>query len=470
MKKSLLFIVFLCVLLDLQAQKGYNLSSNKNLRTASYSYYAVDAGTGEVIGSSPQKSLVPASVMKLVTTAAALEVLGPQFRFNTILGYSGEIEKDSGILRGDLVIKGGCDPAFYSQYFTGHYQGTFEEWAEKIKESGIRRISGDLAIDISAMENSSIPGGWVWEDLGNYYGAGVTALSYSDNLYEIHLSSPSGGGKAADITYTNPEIEGLALENKVISSDANTDLSCVYGAPHSLQQEIVGTIPINRKDFVVKAAMPDPAVTAAETFKKILSSKGVLIDGIVKKETQPRQLVLLAEKSSPELSQLLVPLNQKSINLFAEQLLREIGRAQKNDPSLQPSIDALTEFWREKNICLDGFYPSDGSGLSRLCSLCPRTLVGILAYMYKGSNREIFFNSLPLAGASGTLEYSFRGTPLQNNLRAKTGSMKRVRSLAGVFTSRNGRKVIFAVILNNFDGNGTGKILEDFLINLYRNN
>lgn len=470
MNKNFLLLLFCCIFLESPAQKSTNIIlSSKALQTASVAYYALDAQTGEVLTGSVQKSLVPASVMKIVTTAAALEILGPQFRFKTLFGYSGLIDNDSGILKGDLVIKGGCDPAFYSRYFTDYYKGTFEDWAEKMKKTGVQRITGDLLIDISAMQDSSIPGGWIWDDIGNYYGTGVSAVSYFDNLYEIHFSSPPGEGKSAKINYTYPVIEDLKLENKVLTSSINKDLSRVYGAPNSLFQKITGTVPMNRNDFVVKAANPDPAVTAAADFKKVLSSKGILLEGQIKKVSRPKQFVLVSEKFSPELGQLLVPLNQKSLNLFAEQLLREIGRAQKNDPSLQTSLEALTEFWHDKNINLEGFYATDGSGLSRTTDLCPRTLVEILAYMYKGINNDVFFNSLPLAGVNGTLDHSFRGTPLENNLRAKTGSMNRVRSLAGILTSHKGKKVVFALIINNYEEPRIDKIFEKFVINLFNN-
>ena len=469
MKKSFLALLFFCILFQVQSQNKFSaVLSNKILRTASYSWYAVDANTGEVLQESPQKSLVPASVMKIVTTAAALELFGPQYRFKTSFGYSGNIDK-SGLLKGDLVIKGGCDPAFYSRYFSDYYRGTIEDWAEKIKRSGIKRVKGDLLIDLSLLENSSIPGGWIWEDIGNYYGAGVSALSYFDNLYEIHFNSPSGEDKPVMVMFTNPVIEGLTLENKVVTSNTSLDLSCVYGAPHCYQQEILGTIPMNRNDFIVKAAAPDAPVMASSVFRKVLSSKGIVIEGKVKKTSRPKQYILLAEKNSPELRQILVPLNQKSLNLFAEHLLREIGRAQKMDPSLEPSIQAVSEFWEHKNINLEGFFPADGSGLSRSNNICPRTLVEILSYMYKGPNMEFFFNSLPLAGVSGTLDNAFKGTPLENNLRAKTGSMKRVRSMAGMFTNQKGKKVIFALIINNYEGAGIGQVMEDFLVDLYKN-
>lgn len=469
MKRSLLFIIFLGVLIQSYAQKELNtVLGDKLSPTASFSFYAIDANTGEVLAESPQKSLVPASVMKIVTSAAALEILGPQFRFRTLFGFTGKVGKETGVLNGDAVVKGGGDPAFYSRYFTDYYKGTFEEWADRMVSSGIKKINGDLIIDISYIGNSSIPGGWTWEDIGNYYGAGVSALNYFDNLYEIHFSSPQGVGKSTKVAYTFPSIEGLVLDNKVVTSEINLDLACVYGAPLSFRQEISGTIPMNRSDFVVKAATPDPAIVAAADFKKVLSRKGIILQGNIRKVAQGKEFTVLAEKLSPELQGLIVPLNQKSVNLFAEQLLPEIGRAMKKDFSLQSSIDALSEFWKDKVNC-EGFFPSDGSGLARSNSISTRTLAEILAYMYKGPNSEVFFNSLPLAGVSGTLDNSFRRTPLENNLRAKTGSMKRVRSLAGIFTSKKGKKVAFALIVNNFEGTRIGQELEDFLINLYEN-
>ena len=473
-KVILVYIFSFIFLFQVKAQnKIAAIFSNKILHTSSYSYYAIDAATGKVLLESPQKSLVPASVMKIVTTAAAIEIFGPEFRFRTILGYTGTIAAESGILKGNLVIKGGGDPAFYSRYFSQHYKGTFEEWAEKIREAGIKIIKGNLVVDISAMEHQGIPGSWIWEDIGNYYGTGVSAMNFFDNLYEIHFKSPADEGKPVNVLYTEPPIEGLNLENKVLSSKINLDLACVYAAPQSYQQVVMGTIPSNRNDYVVKAATPDPAITSAAVFRKVLSSKGIVLEGKILTLSKPgaEQYNLLAEKLSPPLKELIVPLNQKSLNLFAEQLLREIGRAKKNDTSLGAGIEALNDFWKSKGIFMDGFSPSDGSGLSRSNTVCSRTIVDILSYMYKGSNRDYFFNSLPLAGVNGTLQYSFTGSPLANNLRAKTGSMKRIKSIAGMFTGRDGKEVIFSLIINNFDGDssGIGKLTQDFVKEMYNN-
>jgi len=472
MKKCILAFLLLGSLFFCQAQnKLATIMSNKALHTASYSYYAIDAATGEVVVESPQISLMPASVMKIVTTAAALEILGPDFRFTTDLGYAGTFTKDSKVLKGDLIIRGGCDPAFYSQYFKEYYRGTFEDWADKILQAGIKRIKGNLVIDVSAMDNATIPGDWVWEDIGNYYGTGVSAMSYSDNSYDIHLSSPEEEGKPTNVVSTEPQVDGLKLENKVISSKSDLDQTRVYGAPLSHHQYVNGSIPKGKPDFVIRAATPDPALSAAGEFRRVLLRKGIVIEGklLKRKQLKSQKVTGLALKKSPELKDLIVPLNHESINLFAEHLLREIGRAKKNDPCLDSSTVAVNEFWNTKGIYTDGFYPSDGSGLSRSNNICPRTVVEMLEYIDKSEYRDYFYNSLPVAGESGTLRNSFHGTPLESNLRAKTGTIKRVKSLAGYFTNQEGRKIVFALIFNNFSGpvSGIKMITEQFLKELF---
>ena len=179
--------------------------------------------------------------------------------------------------------------------------------------------------------------------------------------------------------------------------------------------------------------------------------------------------VMVSDKSSPPLSELIVPLNRESLNLYAEHLLRELGGMRKGSSTLESGLEVVNEFWTEKGIFLNGFYPSDGSGLSRSNGISPRTLAEILRYMALGSNSDLFLNSLPLAGKTGTLQSAFKGTMLENNLRAKTGSMTRVRSMAGIFTNKTGKKVIFAIITNNFEGTQASArhSIEGFLNEIY---
>jgi D-alanyl-D-alanine carboxypeptidase/D-alanyl-D-alanine-endopeptidase (penicillin-binding protein 4) len=470
MKHSVLIILGCLLFQTIHAQSGPALKGEA-LLNASRSVYVIDAESGHVLFETPQVSLVPASVMKIVTTAAALEILGADFVFKTQLGITGNINTVTGLLEGNLILKGGCDPAFYSEYFPEHYRGTFEAWVEALSKAGVKSIQGDFVVDLSKMNGSSIPGGWLWEDVGNYYGAGVSALTYSDNYYNIHFSSPAESNKTVTINKTDPQIDSLHLINKVVSSEVNRDLAFIYGAPGSLTQLVEGTIPKGRTDFVVKAAMPDPARIAVNEFIKILKYNKIEISGKILFVNNPtiEPFTLIADKMSPPLRDLIVPLNKESINLFAEHLLREIGIARKGSSSLDKSIEALNEFWIEKDIFQDGFYPTDGSGLSRSNGICPRTLAEVLRYMYLSPNRDNFINSLPVAGQSGTLQSAFKGSKLENNLRAKTGSMTRVRSMAGIFTNQKGKKVIFAIITNNFEGSQAlvGHSIEDFLNEIY---
>lgn len=469
--KQFVLMIWGCLLSPaIFAQSGLVFKGDA-LRNAGYSVYVADAADGSVLYDTPQISLVPASAMKIVTTAAALEVLGADFTFHTQLGITGKINSKTGLLEGDLILKGGCDPAFYSEYFPEHYKGTFEAWAAALSKAGVKGIQGNFIVDLSQMNGLSVPGGWLWEDIGNYYGAGISALTYSDNYYNIHFSSPPESDKPVIISRTDPCIDSLNLVNRVTSSEVNRDLACIYGAPSSFSQLVEGTIPKGHSDFIVKAAMPDPARIAATEFIKVLRYNKIEIAGkILLVNTSPTEaFTLIADKSSPPLRDLIFPLNKESINLFAEHLLREIGRAEQGSPSLDSSITALNEFWLEKSIFLQGFYPTDGSGLSRSNAICPQTLVEIIRYMYFSSNRDDFFNSLPVAGQSGTLQSAFKGTKLENNLRAKTGSMTRVKSMAGIFTNQGGKKVIFAVITNNFEGSQAliSHIVEDFLNEIY---
>lgn len=471
--KFLLVIVLLMLQLSgyTEVKKIDRLFREKNLGTASWCIYAIEAATGRQVVATDQKSLSPASVMKLVTTAAALDILGPEYTFPTSIFYSGKPDEKNGILEGSLILKGGGDPAFFSTYFTDHDQAVYTEWAKKIRSLGIRKVQGPLLVDISAMDGESVPGGWCWDDIGNYYGAGVSALTFHDNLYEIHFSSPATPGLATKIESINPAIPELNLENRVISSAKSGDHTLVFGAPGSWQQQVEGTIPAGQEDFVVRAALPDPPLVAGNTLRTALLAEGVTVEGpvMVSRSAEKTGRTLVDTHLSPPLKELIVPLNKESLNLFAEHLLREIGRKSSGDPSLKAGLETLNQYLPAKGIDVLGFYPSDGSGLTRSNSMTAKTLVETMKHMYDSGNREVFFNALPVAGVDGTLRNSFKGTPLEKKVRAKTGSMARVRSLAGEITSRSGKKILFAVIINNFDlaSGETSKLLESILMTIY---
>lgn len=475
MRKYILFFLFCANSLQIvfaQQSPADHLFATENLKTTSYSIYAIDANSGNKLVETPQKSLSTASVMKLFTTAVSLEVLGPDYTFSTTLSYAGNLDLQTNTLTGNLIMKGGGDPAFYSSFFEDHYKNCFENWISELKKRGIKKINGNLLIDLSSMQRASIPGDWGWEDIGNYYGAGVSALTFGDNLYNIHFASSKTPESKATIKYIDPEIKDLKLENLVIASAEAGDNTIVYGAPGSTQQSIEGTIPAGETDFVVKAAMPDPPLVAALTFIKKLKEAGVEIFGSIAKAGTGESIncTIIGTQLSPLLKDLIVPLNKESLNLYAEHLLCEIGRKSHNEPTVAKGIEAYQQFCLDKGIDTKGFFPVDGSGLSRSNALTPKTLVETMKIMYDSKYRTIFFGALPIAGVDGTLRHSFKGTPLEKNVTAKTGSMSRVRSIAGMLKTKSGKTVLFAILLNNFSLKSaeTAKLLESILLTIYQ--
>jgi serine-type D-Ala-D-Ala carboxypeptidase/endopeptidase (penicillin-binding protein 4) len=193
---ELVFIFFFLFFGNLNGQPGYEKVVRQMLELPEYKnaqagIHIAEMETGKVLYElNSDKMMIPASVLKLVTSAAALEILGPDYRFRTRIGYSGKIE--NGILKGNLVIIGGGDPALGSEYFRDHYffPHFLEVWAQRIKAAGIKRVEGNLIMDGSLYDTEKIPPTWIWEDMGNYYGAGASALTVYDNLFRISFRSP----------------------------------------------------------------------------------------------------------------------------------------------------------------------------------------------------------------------------------------------------------------------------------------
>jgi D-alanyl-D-alanine carboxypeptidase/D-alanyl-D-alanine-endopeptidase (penicillin-binding protein 4) len=443
--------------------------TSKGLANASIGVAVSDLKTGEILGKSePQLSLVPASILKTVTTATALEILGPDFRFKTTLSYSGEIRNDT--LYGNLQIVGGGDPTLGSAYFPENNTFT-EDWIHAIQSKNIKFIAGNLVADASVYESQMIPDTWIWEDIGNYYGAGASGISAYDNLYEIHLSSPREADRPTKIISIIPEIPALDLQNEVLSSDVNSDQAYVFGSPMDNKRIIRGTIPKNKSNFVVKASVPNPAALLASEFRKKLIAKGITISGETSFEKAKPSEKILFVSQSPTLKEIIKITNHESVNLFAEHLLKHIAFLEYGLGTTKNGCKFISQFWKEKGMDTDGFFMADGSGLSRFNAITASQLAYILNYMKtKSKYSEEFFESLASPG-NGTLSV-FKSADFPNNcLHAKSGSMTRVRCYAGYLTTISGRQLSFTFMLNNFSCSQTEAIrkIEEALIELRKN-
>ncbi len=451
-------------------QEINKLKADSTLEHASWGITVISAKTGNIIAShNSEQSLIPASTLKALTTGAALDILGSNFKFLTRIAYSGEFDTKTGILNGDVYIIGGGDPSLGSKYFKGQGE-ILNQWVDTLKGKGIKKITGSIIADGSIFEYNPTPPQWIWADIGNYYGAGASGLSYKDNTFTIRFNSGSTG-TTTQISSTDPVIANLELKNNVIAK-GTFDSAYVYGTPFNYQYFCEGAIPPNKINFKVKAAMPDPALFCAQSFSEILQKSGIEIN------SKPTTIRLLEGKTSsvvkkelfvhqsPTLDKIVYWINQKSVNLYAEHLLKYLGYSQKGNGSNHSGIGVLKEYCANNSISTSGIYLYDGSGLARANVINTAAQAEIMYRLSQQKEFKTFYNSLPLAGKTGSLKYMFKGTIAEGNLRAKSGSFTGVRAYTGYVTSKNGELLCFSVIVNNYIGSARliKKKLEGLLI------
>jgi len=458
LKRDLVFVIFwIPVLLGGQERALHKLLSDSSMISSSVSLCIMNTSSEETVFEyNPEESLMPASVLKIVTSAAALELLGPGYSFKTRLGYTGSLNKITGLLTGDIVIKGGGDPSLGSQYFKDHYGNFLKDWITTIRKLGIKSIEGRIIADDTRYDHLPVPPKWIWEDIGNYYGTGTYGLSVFDNMFEIHFRT-SAEGSIPQITATVPDFCRYELTNRLVAS-GNADNGYIFAAPYTDYGWMAGSIPVNREDFVLKAAIPDPPLLLAGLFDAMLDSAGIAVSGspsskrLITKNADVEPL-FIAELTSPPLYRIIEVLNHESVNLFAEHLLKEMGVIYKKSGTTASGIEVLYGFLEDAGINRTGMFLEDGSGMSPMNAVTSRGLAGILLFMKnRAGNFSEFFNSLPDAGREGTLKSCFINPAFDSNLRAKSGSMTRVRSYAGYFKTKSGNEMAFSIIINNFSG------------------
>lgn len=474
MLRTIFIILFTFLTLSIFSQENQGslekFLSDTSLAHASVSIYIADPENGEVLSEyNSAKSLVPASVMKLITSAAALELLGSSYTFKTTIGYTGKFNKKSGKLKGDIVITGGGDPALGSEYFADHYQNFSDKWVTEIINMGIKKIEGKVITDDSYYDFQPVPAKWLWEDIGNYYGAGVYGLSVFDNTYKIHLKTISDNSHVT-ITGIVPAECSPILSNQLIAS-GTTEEGIVYATPYWKYGWLTGTIPTNTDDYVLDASITDPPQLIAEILTNKLEDEGMFIYDYpstvrLEHKSVAGKVIPIIETVSPPLSDIIKVLNHESVNLYAEHLTKELGKKYKNNGSTASGIEVVIDFLKNAGIKTDGFFIEDGSGLSPSNSINTSELVRLLMYMQNhGKYFPEYFSSLPEAGKNGTLKNYFTDTAFESRFRAKSGSMTRVRSYAGYLTTQSGRKLAFGIIMNNFSGTSQSTIplIEEYI-------
>ena len=435
-----------------------NMMKEASLRHASLSYYVYDLDSNQVLADyNAKKSLVPASTQKLVTTATALQLLGSYYKFKTYLEYDGEIDTLNRTLKGNIYIKGGGDPTLGSKYFSKTKGAFKQEWYDAIKGLGIDKIEGSIIGDASWFKDDMVPTTWIWGDIGNYFAAGPNGLTVYDNTYHIDFSSGASSGDSTTIECVRPYIPEMIIENRVKAAKIRNDQAYIFGAPFDNYKIVQGRIPMAKESFIVKGAIADPSFLVAWELNWMLIVSGLVVQNpptTIRRLNQSGAIpdakrTTFHTHKSPSLSRIIYWTNLVSVNLYAEHLLRAVAKKKYSDGSNFSGTVAVQKYWKSKGVNVSGLYVNDGSGLSRHNAISAEHLVGVLKVMNTSKYAKSYKSSLPVAGKTGTLKSMCRGTSAQGNLKAKSGTMSRIKSYAGYVTTKSGRHLAFAMIVNN---------------------
>ena len=422
--------------------------------------------TGEVIESyRPEHVVPPASVMKLLTTGVALESLGPNFRFPTVLEYTGTIE--NGVLNGDLYIRGGCDPSLGWKGRTGF----LDRWVKAIQKAGIRRIDGAIIADMTMLDGDAQNPGWLCEDAGNYYAPGIFALNYYGNTMNIVLESGEPGS-IASVVRTDPVVEDVYFINRVRCDKISHDGAFVSGLPYSRERYLTGVVPSNLGTFGVKGDLPNPGLLLARHLTAKLREAGIKIKREATYEADynpltPPRTELYTHYSEP-LKEIVKETNINSNNLYAEALFRYLGTKYSLPGSIHNSQDILREYWQRRGVAMQNAIIKDGCGLAPQDAVSAKTFVQLLTIMSRSKNKEAWMASLPISGQTGTLKTLCPKTPLEGRIHAKSGTIAGTKNFAGYIDMPNGQTWVFAILINSAPGKAKNiqNVIQQYLLDV----
>ncbi len=465
---SLLLALFICsnfvFAQNSVATATKTFANSTGMEHASISILVYDLNGKSTVASFNQDLTLPtASTAKMISTATAIDILGPDYRAETRLYIDGYV-KDS-VLNGNVWIRGGGDPSLGSKYFTttGKERAFMQPWLDSLRARGIYKINGGVIGDASEFGYEGAPDGWNWVDMGNYYGAGASGLTIFDNLVRYTFTSGSIAGSIVSIKSIEPHVPGLVFHNYVEASHKGGDNAYLYGAPFGFDRFGSGTIPVNQSAFLVKGSLPDPELQCAYEFSNYLQENGISVQEapsgmrsmeLKSSEATYNKRALIATHKGEKLIDIIKETNYRSVNLFAEHMINLVGYVKTGDGSTASGLRVLENHWKSK-INTDGLHVNDGSGLSRSNAISAYHFVQLLAWMKESQHASPFIASLPVAGETGTMRNICKNQSGHGKIAAKSGSMTRIKSYSGYVESASGKTLAFAIIVNNFEGSSS---------------
>lgn len=445
--------LFLASPLILQAQSipnriqtaVHHFTADEQMRHAITSITVLDKRTGKIVYSlNKDVGLAPASCQKTITAASSFYMLGTDFHYRTELLYTGNIS--DGTLNGNLLIRGGGDPMLGSwRYHSTEMAVILRQWVNAIKQAGIRKINGRIIGDASAFDTQMPPNGWIWQDMGNYYGAGTSGLCWNENQYDLHLLPGDHPGDPVKIIGMKPAVSQLKFINELRTGKPGSgDQTYIYTAPYSHIAYLRGSAPQDDKKFSVSGAVPDPALFCAASLKSSLQQAGITTTStptttrLLKLQDESENLAgkTLFTYQSPGLDSIIFWFLHRSINLYGEQLVKTIALHAGITVCTDTGVAIEKRFWKNKGIDPAAINIIDGSGLSPGNRVTSAAMARILYFVSREKWYQTYYDCLPVI----------------HQTRMKSGHINDVCSYAGYLTAGDGTPLIFSFIVNNYTG------------------
>jgi D-alanyl-D-alanine carboxypeptidase/D-alanyl-D-alanine-endopeptidase (penicillin-binding protein 4) len=450
LKRSLVFLLTLSSIVTFAQGPAQRLSQSFNTlledpqaKYATSSIIVLDANTGKQIYAKNENiGLATASTLKTITSATAFSLLGKDFRYQTILSYSGSIAAD-GTLKGDIIITGGGDPTLASWRYENKEAAVLNQWVAAIKAAGIKKIEGKVIGDDRLWGTQSTPEGWTWQDIGNYFGAGPSALSWRENQFDIKLRA----NNTVSVLKTVPAMPYLTIINELDAGAAGTgDRAYAFLPPMATIAYLRGSWARDISKSGISVALPDPAYDAAFRLQDTLQRSGITVSTAAASARQlaavqqqvPAGTQKLSTISSPSLSEIVFWLNKKSVNLYAEHLLKTIAWKSGKEATTRNGASTEIAYWAGKGLDRNALNIIDGSGLSPANRVTTSAMANILFQAQKEDWFADFYKSLPD----------------NNGMKIKSGTINDVSAFAGYYTAGNGNKYVVVININNYSGSG----------------
>lgn len=398
-------------------------------------------------------SFTPASNAKLLTGATILETLGPEYTYTTTIATSGQIR--DGTLNGSLVVTGTGDPTI-SARFLGDPRAAFRAWADSLRAHGVARIAGGIVAVDTAFSGPTLGEGWMWDDLLTADSAPFGALQFNEGAVGVNLY-PSGTVLQPALVVLSPPTQAVRVINATRTMPAGSIAAIrVVRDENGEGVVITGEVPEDVNEIRRTVAVSNPTLYFITVLRETLREAGIVVEGAATLESEllpfdatVREALTLFTHRSPPLREILPGMLKPSQNQIAEAMLLTVGRELRGIATAVSGTAAVDSLLRAREIDPSGLRLADGSGLSRYSLVSPSLLVNLLAEMDRGSYRDVWLASLPVAGRDGTLAGRMTEGPLSGQVVAKTGTLRGTRSLSGYLTSRSGERYVFSILVNN---------------------